>query len=41
MNVEKVDLSDERKASVVANLKQELATTLIEVVRDFDANITV
>jgi len=39
MNVQNIDMTDERKAAVVNNLKQELATALLDVVQDFNANM--
>lgn len=38
MNVERVDLSDSRKADAVRNLKTEMAQALIDVVHDFDSS---
>ncbi len=39
MNVDKIDLTNERKAAVVANLKQDLASALLDVVQDFNENV--
>lgn len=41
MNVDKVDLSDNKKKEVVEKLRSELAQTLIDVVADFDASMNV
>lgn len=40
MNVQNIDLTDERKTAVLANLKDEVATLLLDVVQDFNANMS-
>lgn len=39
MNVDKIDLTNEHKAAAVANLKQDLASALLDVVQDFNENV--
>ena len=34
-----IDMTDDRQVAAIANVKQELATALLDVVQDFNANM--